>query len=202
MLPTPLADGLIQQDPLDRGILGQEQRPEAVIVERGVERVARDVRHLAGYGREVGSEAAGCGIRRRLEGVEGERAERPLIGEDQRELAVLRVIEVHAHALVPLGRRTGRTQQQLSAHAEVTDDRIDRLATGGRLEREPEELASARRRTDPPPGQGRLEVRAVALVPGQGTLVEHGHSGDRGAGDRGGEPGADHFDLGKLRHAR
>ena len=182
--------------------LTREQAPEAVVVEGGVERVARDVRHLARHRCEVGSEPAGRGIRRRLERVEGERAERPLIREDQRELAVLRVIEVHAHALVPLGRRAGWTQEQLPAHAEVADDRVDRLAAGGRLEREPEELAAARGGADRPPGQDRLEVRAVAVMPGQRTLVEHGHSRDRGARDRRGEPGAHHFDLGKLRHAR
>ena len=115
------------------------------------------------------------------ERVEGERAERPLIGEDERELAVLRVVEVHAHALVPLDRRARRTQEQLPAHAEVADDRVDRLAAGGPLEREPEELAAARSRADPPSGQDRLEVRAVAVVPGQRALVEHGHPGDRGA---------------------
>ena len=146
----PLDHGLIEQDALDRRVLRPEQAPEAVVIERGVERVARDVRHLARHRCEVGSEPAGRGIRRRNESVEGERSERPLIGEDHRELAVLRVLEVHAHALVPLGRRAGRTQQQLSAHAEVSDEGIGPPGRRPwRLQREPEELAPTGGGADP-----------------------------------------------------
>ena len=50
-------------------------------------------------------------------GVDRERSEGALIGEHDRQLAVLGMLDVEAHALVALGLGAGRAQQQLAAHA-------------------------------------------------------------------------------------
>ena len=65
-------DGLVEQHPLDRGVLARQRRTERGIVERGIERVARDVRHLRGNGRGVRAPAAGRGIRCRNQGIDRE----------------------------------------------------------------------------------------------------------------------------------
>ena len=44
--------------------------------------------------------------------------------EDDRELAVVGMLDVQAHAFVAFGLGSRRTQQQLSAHAEVPEDGI------------------------------------------------------------------------------
>ena len=132
------------------------------------------MRDLAGHGRLGGAPAAGRGIRRRNEAIDGERPEGALIGEHDGELSVRGMLDVDADALVPLGGGAGRAQQQLAAHAEVADDGLvgggaaDARRAGARGT-----CPGARRAVDDASGERRLEVRAAAGVPGQRALVEH-----------------------------
>src|SRR5690606_18643479 len=126
--------------------------------------------------------------------VDGERSERALIGEHHRQSSVLRMLDVHPDALMPLGRGILHPQQQLAAHAQVRDHRI-RAA----FQRKPQELAPARGRGHPTAFEARDEIVRTSRMPGQRALVEDVHGGDPRADDGGREAGAHDLDLGKLR---
>ncbi len=72
--------------------------------------------------------------------------------------------------------------------------------TASSLQREPHELATADGGGDRPTGQAVREVLGRAVVPGEGTLVEHLHVQDPRTGDRGFEARADDLDLGEFGH--
>ena len=135
--------------------------------------------------------------------VDRERPERALIGEDECELAVHGMLDVDAHPLMTFGGRARGAQQQLTAHAEVSDDGFTEVAVSvirRDFERQPEELAAPRGRRDRAPAQRPLERGGIAGVAGQRPLVGDGDLRDPGAHDGGCETRADDLDLGKLRH--
>ena len=148
--------------------------------------------------------AAGRGIRSRYEGVQSERSESALIGEHDRQLAVFGMLDIESHPLMALGFGAGRAQQQLTAHAQMGDERF---GGAGRLrgdgsERNPEEFAAAGRTLQHSPGERGLELVSRSGMAGQCALVEHAHADHSGTGHCGIEPRADDLDLGQFRHVR
>ena len=132
-----------------------------------------------------------------------ERAERALVGEDDGEFAVLRMLDVEANALMAFGRGARRAQQQLTAHAEVRDERlVGRSIRVGRFQRDPQELAAPRGASQDAAGERGLELGARAGVAGQRALVQHGDAEHGRAGDGGVEARTHDLDFRKFRHAR
>jgi len=147
------------------------------------------------------SPSRGSSIGRRHQLVHGERSEGALIGEDDGQLAVLRMLDEQPDPLVPLSGRVRAAQQQLPRHAEMPDDRRASVGAVGR-QRHPEELPPASHRRDLGTLQPRDEVGGACDVPREGTLVVYGDRDDACAGHRRSEAGADDLDLGELRHGR
>ncbi len=113
------------------------------------------------------------------------------------------MLDVEAHALVAFRGGARRTQQQLSAHAQVGDEGLRcRLAGRVGIDGDPEELAAAGRALEDTPGQRGFELRCRTGVARERPLVQHRHTEHEGSTDRGIEAGADDFDLGQFRHAR
>jgi len=114
------------------------------------------------------------------------------------------MLDVKTHALMALGFGAGRSQQQLSAHAQMGDERFGggvRLRVRG-SKRNPEELATTGGALQRPPGEGGLELGTRAGVSRQCALVEHAHADHDRTGHGGVEPCADDLDFGQFRHVR
>ena len=114
---------------------------------------------------------------------------------------MLRVIDIDTHAFVTLRRRARSTQQHLTAHPEVGDDRTTGRS-GCRSQRHPQELPAPRHTRHPSTHQLAFERDGVAVVASQRSRVPRIDPDDAGAGKRRGESSADDFDFGKLRHDR
>ena len=92
------------------------------------------------------------------------------------------------------GAESGGWTQELAAHAEVAEQCV------AVVEGQPEVLAPATGVLDAPAGQRGREPSRTARVAAYGTGVQHLDRGDDGAEHVAGQPGADHLDLGQLRH--
>ncbi|BDZ56129.1 hypothetical protein GCM10025870_32020 [Agromyces marinus] len=193
-------NALVEEHALDAGRPAGERRGERVVVERRVERVARDVRHLRGDAArppagDVGRVAGDPAVGGRHEAIDRHRAEDALVDEVDPELAMLGVLEVQPDPrMAVVARVVARAQQQLPAHAEVADQ------CGASGQRHPQELAAPHRGLDALAGQQRLEIAGCRVVPLQRPGVEHLDPGDVRARDRRREPRTDDLDLGKLGH--
>ncbi len=195
--------GLIQEDPLDRRTLRAHPGDHRGLVEGVVERIAADVDHLRGDERLVAPPSSDAPVGRGHQIVDRQRAEGPLIGEHDGEVAVVRVMDVQAHPLVPFHQGTGCPEKHLSAHPEVGDDGAARGVVGGcRSQRHPEELAASRDAGDQAAGQRALERAGIAVVTRQRAGIARVHRDDARPDHRRCETGADDLDLGKLRHVR
>jgi hypothetical protein len=92
--------------------------------------------------------------------------------------------------------RGGRLlDEQLTAHAEVGEDRVVMA-----VERQPQVLAAAAGPRDGPSGEAGSEVGAAGHMAAHGPGVVHLDHGDRAAGDPALDPAADDLDLGQLGH--
>ena len=144
-------DGLVEEDALDRAVLGLDPAHDGVPVEGRFEQVGRDVRDRRGHPL-------------RVEVGQREAAEGALV--DEAQLGAV-VGEPEPGVQVPLVGGVRRLDEQLAAHPEVEDE-AERV-----LEVEPEVLAAAPDRGDPATragarrGAGAGDVAAGDPVPAQ-----------------------------------
>ncbi len=95
---------------------------------------------------------------------------------------------------MPLGGGVGRLDEELTAHAEVSEQRV------AVVERQPEVLAPPAGALDPATGQRGGEALRAARVAAHGPRVQHLDAGDGAAHRVPLEAHAHHFDLGQLGH--
>jgi hypothetical protein len=182
---------LVEQCALDARTASPQRSVERRLVERWVEGVRRDVGNRA---RQPGSG---------VYGLDGKSAEGALIDEPQLWSGVS---EVDQNPQMGLPRCVSRLHEQLTAHAEVRDERLVRgllrqARTSVGSERDPQILAAPRGLEQPPTRQPRGEVRCAWNVPAYRAGMEHVHGGDDSAGDETGQPAADDLDFGKFGHS-
>ena len=168
---------LVEQLALDPGRAAPHPGDELIVVELGVERVASDVRDL----------------RRQLGATGGDRqaAEHPLVGEPQLDVGC---VQDEPDPQVPLGGGVGRLDEELTAHAEVSEQCV------AVVERQPEVLAPPAGALDPATGQRGGEALRPARVAAHGPRVQYLDAGDGAAHCVPLEAHAHHFDLGQLGH--
>lgn len=177
----PGHQGLIEQRSLDLGVLHSHSRNEGVIIERGVERVARDVHDLGWnpaldiIGHEFG----------RHESAEG-----ALI--DKAKFTPI-VIESDPHSQVTLVSGVTRLHQQLTTHPEMRDQRR------AVIERKPEVLPAPTDTADRSAlkcGPERAHLTAYS------TRIEHIHIAHGATTHMLGKATSHDLDLGQLGHQR
>jgi hypothetical protein len=137
-------EGLVEQGTLDAGVLAPQPGRRALEVVARVQRVAGDVRDRGGHRLE---------LPRRYQRLQGEAAEGALVDEPQLGVAV---DKAEPHPQVHLRGRGRRLHQQLTAHAQVHDERLVRhlraalrpISTG-RLRRVGRRAVNAGREVEP-----------------------------------------------------
>ncbi len=200
MLPTPLTTPWSRSTRFTPLARRDECSDERLVGERRVERVPRDMGDLGGnrplpLPRDVAREPGDLPVGGRNQTVDRERAEGALVEEVDAVLAVIGMLEVHPHARMTIvAIMVGGAQQQLPAHAEVTDDRA------AARQRHPQELAASYGRLDARAGDEGFEVAGCRIVPRERARVEHLDRRDRGTGHRRCQSGPHDLDLGKLGH--
>ncbi len=179
-VPDARHHGLIQQLPLDLGMLAPQHVNDAIAVEPGIQRIAGDVRDGRWNVGAVDRDHVG----------QHPPAERALVDEAQRGA----VVEQRRDAQVALV--LDGAQQHLPAHPEM-DDQSRVIAQG-----EPQILAAAAGAGDAHVQQPRRQIGRSRLVTAHGAGMVHPHGGDGLARHVCLEPPPYDFDLGKFRHRR
>ncbi len=220
----PAHERLIEQELLNPGAATASQGDELGIIKVRIERITGNACSLLGQQRRnfrVAPEATRRAVGRGCEAIEGERAKKTLIREVKAQLAMRGVLDPKPNAHVSIVKCRRVPEQELTAHAEVSEERpwLCGRPLGGN--RHPHELPAPRRRSQREAGDPALKVGSARCrsLSGQGDAVPaeaivaaeryvaleraripHLRSNHACSGNGGGQPRTHHLNFGKLRH--